>query len=328
MAIKVVIMKKIITVLVSFFLCFFSIQVVYARGAKETSQVVRIVAPNGGPGIAISKLAADTAMIGKTSITYEVVDGADLLQSKILSNEADLAIVPTNLASILYAKTADITYLATVVWGNLYCISTDSNIKTMQDIKGKTIYSFGRGLTPDITVREVFTKNGIDIEKDVKIEYLPSVQDIASVILSGKANIAIIAEPVLSQILTKKSDAHIICNIQEEWKHLFGESYPQAGLIVRNSFLKQNSQFIKTFLEKLKSSITWINDNPAQAAEYASKIMNLPPVPVVQKAIPGLTISFASARESKQALEKYFTVLSQTDIKFIGGKLPAEDFYY
>lgn len=316
--------KKIFT----FFVVAFLGLSVFAFGKKEEPFSVKLVAPNGGPAIAISKLVFEKTKIANANIEYEIVEGAELLQARIISGEADIAVVPSNLAAILHAKGADITYLATLVWGNVYCLSNNPDIKDFASLKGKTICSFGRGMTPDLTVREVLNKNVIRPDTDVKIEYLASVADIASAFLSGKAETVIIAEPVLSQVLSKKANAKLVFDVQKEWEKLFGESYPQAGVIVKNELLKTKKDFVDKFLVEVEKNLNLVNSNPKLASEEATAVMKLPPATIVEKAIPGLNLKFVSAKESRNALENYFSILEKINPKFIGGKMPAKDFYY
>lgn len=299
----------------------------FAAGKTEPPSAIKVVVPNGGPAIALSKMAFEKTKVNGVDVDYEIVEGAELLQARILSNEADIAAVPTNLAAILNAK-SDAVYVGTIGWGNLYCVSTDASIKTPADLKGKTLYSFGRGMTPDLTAREVLAENGIDAEKDIKIEYLPAVSDVSQAFLAGKAATALIAEPVLSLVLSKKQNAKVVMDVQAEWKKAFGENYPQAGLIVKKDFLKKNKKFIDAFLKEVETSLVWVNANAAEAAEHAASIMTLPPAPIVAAAIPKLNLHFVSAKESRKAFEHYLEVLAKADVKFIGGKMPNEDFYY
>lgn len=280
------------------------------------------------PSIAIAK-----ALIKKTKIAgirpqYEILDGADLLQARLLSEEADIAILPTNLAAILYAKGLAIKYLGTISWGNLYCISCDENVKTLQDLNAKTIYSFAKGMSPDLTLREILSKNSFKLDTDLNFEYLASVSDVAVAFLSGKAKTAIIAEPFLSFVLEKKAETKIVFDLQLEWKKLFSESYPQSCIVARADFIETHKDFISDFLSEVEESINWIKANPYELAENARKFINLDDTTAIVNAIPRLQLYFVNAQKSKKALENYFTILAKTNTKFIGGKMPDEDFYY
>ena len=311
-------MKKIYS---SFFFLFVGLSLLFAGGTKEKSVndsfKVKVVLPAGAPAAALSKLVYEKTQFDNSETEYEVVSGPELLQARVLSGEADIIAVPTNLASVLYSKQKNIKLLAPIVWGNLYFISSEP-VSSIADLKGKTIYSFGRNNTPDLTAREVLKKNGIDPDKDVSFEYL-----------SGKAKYALAAEPSLSMIMTKKPNTKIVVDIQEEWKKAFsGASYPQASLIVNAEFLQKHPEYVSAFLDKAKESSEWVKENPQKAAEYASKIAALPPPPILSKAIPKLNIVFVEAGKARPAVEAYLKVLAEADPKFIGGSLPDDAFYY
>ena len=49
-----------------------------------------------------------------------------------------------------------------------------------QDLKGRTILSTGKGTTPEYVLRYLLTKNGLDPDKDVKIEYYSEASEAVS----------------------------------------------------------------------------------------------------------------------------------------------------
>lgn len=315
-----------------FFFLFVGIGLLFAGGSKEKvskdSFKVKIVMPSGAPAIALSKLVYEKVQFENSETVYEVLSGPELLQARLISGEADLAIVPTNLASVLYSKQKNIKLLGSIVWGNLYCIS-DEPLSSIEDLRGKTIYSFGKNNAPDLTVREILKQNGIDPDKDVSFEYVSAAGDIPPAFISGKAKLAVAAEPSLSMIMTKKPETKIVLDIQAEWKKFFdGASYPQASLIVNAEFLKKHPEYITAFLTEVKESAVWVNKNPQNAGEYSSKIAALPPPPILSKAIPKLNIAFVEAEKACPTIEAYLKVLAGTNPKFIGGSLPDEAFYY
>ncbi|UTC74940.1 ABC transporter substrate-binding protein [Treponema sp. OMZ 792] len=315
-----------------FFLLFVCFGVLFAGGTKEKLEKdnfnVKVVMPSGAPAVTLSKLVYEKMQFDNSKTEYEVLSGPELLQARVLSGEADIAIVPTNLASVLYSKQKNIKLLAPIIWGNLYVISSET-ISSVSDLKGKTLYSFGRNNAPDLTVREVLKKNGIDPDKDVSFEYVAAASDIPPAFISGKAKFAVSAEPSLSMIMTKKPGTKVIADIQAEWKKFFdGASYPQASLIVNSEFAKKHPEYVKAFLDKAKESSEWVNTNPQKAAEYASQIATLPPPPILSKAIPKLNIAFVEVEKARPAVEAYLKVLAETNPKFIGGSLPDDAFYY
>ncbi|MGP1594668.1 MAG: ABC transporter substrate-binding protein [Treponema sp.] len=324
------------------FVAVFCTTAVFAGGKKENAADVethaseklvdataKVVLPGGAPLVCTAKMITEKLPALKTIQTdYEIV-APDTLQARVIAGEADIAIVPSNLAANLYAKGADVQYAGTVVWGILYGVSTEP-VKDIADLKGKTILTFGRGLTPDITVRHLLSASGINPDTDVTFTYVQSAQEAAGVFMSGKETIAVLPEPLVSVVLTKKPEAAVFLDIQQAWKEKFGgeSGYPQAAVIVKGAFAKEYPHYVRTFLQSLADSITWAKNNPEEAAKAAASLQEGVPAPVLAKGIARMNVQFVDAVQSRSALEQYYSVLLQANQKFSGGSLPNDAFYY
>lgn len=302
-----------------------------AGSATKQAMVVHVAVPIGAPGMAISKLAVEKPVfVDSVTTEYEIVKNPSLMQARIISGEADIAIVPTNLAAVLYAKKMPVQLAGSVVWGILYGVTTE-NISSVEDLKGKTVLTLGRGLTPDITVREIVSAAGLTPDEDVRFEYVQASSELAPAFISGKASIAIVPEPMLSMVLTKKPNAKIFLDVQKEWRDRIGgnESYPQASLIVSTKLMEENPAYVKAFLKEFAQAVEWTNAHPQKTAEYATTLSKgMPPAPIIAKAMPRMNIKWKPAAEARPALEAYYKILEKANPKFIGGALPGDNFYY
>lgn len=298
--------------------------------SKAASYTVKAVVPANAPAICIAKMAADNAALAEGAVTeYEVLQAPDMLQARLLSGEADIAIVPSNLSAILYAKGTGIRFAGAVVWGILYGLASEP-VSSIEDLRGKTVITFGRGLTPDVTVRELLNAYGLTPDKDVSFTYVQSGQEAAAAFISGKAPFVILPEPMVSMVLTKKSDAKVFLDVQSAWKEKLGgdSSYPQAVVVVQKSLLENHPDYIKSFLAQLDTSITWAKENPKEAGEAVAKLQKGIQAPLIAKGISRMNMQFVNAEQTRPALERYFSILHKADPKFIGGALPQDDFYY
>ena len=93
-----------------------------ATGTKVTDSIT-IVMPDGGPALAMAYLMKDYQTINGTRVTYKIVDGAQQIRQAIVSGEADLAIMPTNLAATLYNNNFPIKLIGTNSYGLLYLLA-------------------------------------------------------------------------------------------------------------------------------------------------------------------------------------------------------------
>ena len=188
------------------------------NSSAQAAYTVKVVVPANAPAICIAKMASDAAAVADGAVTeYEVLQAPDMLQARLLSGEADIAIVPSNLSAILYAKGTGVRLAGAVVWGILYGLTSES-VNSIEDLKGKTIITFGRGLTPDVTVRELLNAYGLTPDKDVIFNYVQSGQEAAAAFISGKGSFVILPEPMVSMVLTKKSGSKVFLDVQNAWK--------------------------------------------------------------------------------------------------------------
>ena len=144
----------------------------------EVTKIV-IVTPAGGPTLAIlPMLEEDLLEKYNIEIDFKMVSAVNAISADLVSENIDVAIIPTNLASNLYNKGVNYKIAGIATWGNVFLIGNEK-IESIEDIKGKEITSFGQGLTPDLIFKYLLKENGIDAEKDIKINYLAGVSAVA-----------------------------------------------------------------------------------------------------------------------------------------------------
>ena len=159
---------------------------------EETDNVtVRVGAMSGPTAMGMVKLMQD-AENGETANTYNVTmyGTADEITAGIANKTIDIANVPCNLASVLYNKTeGGIKILDINTLGVLYVVETGESIQSVEDLKGKTIYSTGKGTTPEFALNYILRENGIDPETDVTIEYKSEATEVAAALAEADAAI-------------------------------------------------------------------------------------------------------------------------------------------
>jgi NitT/TauT family transport system substrate-binding protein len=312
-----------------------SFGVLFALGNNETDAAppepltVHIMAPSGTPAMAMSGFAAsENELLPGYTHEIEVVKAADLVASKMIKGEADIAVIPSNLASILYNKGVDVKVAGVVVWGNLYVVSADPEA-TWSDMKGQEVYMLGRGLTPDIVLRHLMEKNGLNPEEDLSLNYVGASSELAPAFITGKSQFSIMPEPMLSVVKTKKPDTTVMIDMQQEWSELYGveNGYPQVTLVVSGKFAQENPAYLDVFLDEFARSVTWMGENPTEAGEMGVTLMPDMAAPILAKSLPGCNMVFTPTSDVRNDLINYYNVLLDFDPNTIGGALPGDDFY-
>ncbi|CEO16379.1 ABC transporter nitrate/sulfonate/taurine extracellular solute-binding protein [[Clostridium] sordellii] len=290
---------------------------------------VKVSMPDGLPSIALSKLAFKNKNIKDGyNVNYNIEKTPDNLSTTVMKGEADIAVVPSNMAAIAYNKTKNYEIAGTTGLGSFYLVSND-NIGGFKDLKGKEVVNTGKGLTPDITNKFIIKSNGLN-EKDINFTYVNSANELVPMIVSKKANTAIVPEPALTALKIKNPEIKVVKSLNEEYKNITKSDYgyPQATIIVKSDFAKNNKEFVNLFLEGVKESIIFVNSNPDKAGEYCEKIGVGTKKEVINKSIENANLQFIGVEESIKDYKGYYKILSEYDVKSIGGKIPDEKVFY
>lgn len=299
------------------------------KGEKEENEKteLKVSVLSGPTAISMAKLLEEKPSMGGTDIKYEVVTAPDVMTARIVSKEADFAVVPTNLGAKLHNKGLDYKLAASTVWGVLYLVSSEE-ITSWEDLKDKKIATIGKGLTPDILFRYLATENGMKPDEDFNISYIASPQELAQTMIAGKNTVAVMPEPLLSAVLMKNKDVKVRLDLQKEWEKITGdESYPQSSLIVKGEIVEKYPEIVDEFLNKYKENIGWVNENPAEAGKIIEGLDIGLKAKLAEKAIPGSNLKYVGAKDARSSIEGYLKVLKDFSPDSIGGELPKDEFY-
>lgn len=267
-------------------------------------------------------------------VTFLPWKNPDELRSRIVSGQAQVSAVPTNVAANLYNRGMDVQLISILVWGILYMIGPDGEEITFEDLKGKTIHVPFRGDMPDLVFQYLLQKNNLDITKDVTIEYIATPQEVVQLLASGRAEYAILPEHTASLAVAKANkegqNVKKTMNLQAEWAKVTGKEprIPQAGIIVTGELVRDYPEVIEKLQKQLAQSVQFLNEQPAEGAEILAKYQDGLEAPFIEELIPAINLQFMSAQDAREELEFFFTELATISLDIIGGKLPDEGFYY
>ncbi len=327
-------MKKVLALL-----CLISL-LVFALGGctgNETSQdqkeTVRVAALKGPTGMGLAKLIEENES-GESENHYEftLASSADEILASIIQGEFDIAAVPTNVASILYNKTEGKIQMAAVnTLGVLYVLSTDESIESIADLEGRTVYSTGQGAVPEIAFNYVLEQNGLTPGEDVTIEYRSEHSELAALMASGEAEIALLPQPFVTSVLNQNENVKVVLDLTQEWNKVTeGKSDLTMGcIVVQKEFAEEHPQEMKAFLEEYQASVEYITNeaNLNDAAELVEKA-DIIQAAVAKKALPECNIVFIVGEEMKSISDGFLQVIYDSVPALVGGALPEEDFYY
>lgn len=292
---------------------------------------IKIAGLKGPTTMGMVKLMSD-AENGEAEQDYQVetFGTADEIVPKLVSGDIDVAAVPANLASVIYNNTGGKIQVAAInTLGVLYVVETGDTVQSIEDLRGKTVYSTGKGTTPEFALNYVLQQNGLDPATDLTIEFKSEATEVAAMLGEGTEGIAVLPQPYVTAVQMQNENVRTALDLTEEWDKVATDGSLVTGvLIARTEFIEQNEEAFKAFLEDYKASIEYVNANTAEAAALVAQYGIVEQEAVAEKALPACNITYIDGAEMKEKLSGYLGVLYDQLPESVGGALPADDFYY
>lgn len=304
-----------------------------SSAVAEERADVRVGGLKGPTAMGMVKLMEEDAA-GTTANDYEftLAGSADEINPLLIKGELDIAAVPTNVASVLYNKTeGQVEILALNTLGVLYVVENGNTIQSVEDLRGKTIYSTGKGATPEYALNYILGENGLTAGTDVTVEYKSEHSELASLLAAGQADLAVLPQPFVTSVLAKNPDVRIALNLTEEWDKVTedGSKLTMGALVVRKDFAESNPEAVRNFLKEYQASTQYVTDE-ANLDDAAALIeqYGIISAAVAKQALPYCNIVCITGEEMRTAAEGFLSILAKANPQSVGGTLPAEDFYY
>ena len=305
-----------------------------AETKDQPSQPVTIrVGSMKGPTSMGLLFLMEEAQKGKADGSYEfkMAVQADELLPLMVKGELDIALLPANVAAILYQKMeGQLAVIDINTLGVLYIVTGNSSITSMEDLKGRTIYLTGKGTTPDYVLRYLLAENGLT-EEDCKLEYRSEATEVAALLSQNPEAVGLLPQPFVTAACAQNEALSVVLDMNQEWRKLQGEegSRMVTGVtVVRKDFLEDHEEAVKKFMKAHQESAKKVNSEPEIGARLAVEAGIIAKETIAQKAIPACNITYIDGEAMRQALSGYLSVLYEQNPVAVGGELPMEDFYY
>lgn len=331
-------MKRITALMAGMMLC---LSLMTGCGSNP-DESVKITVLKGPTAMGMVKLMEDSKEQSTDGSKYEFsIAGSidEITPNLLVQGKIDIAAVPANMAAVFYNNAdAGIQVLAIHTLGSFYIAETGDEIHSVSDLKGRTIYSSGKGAVPEYALRHVLSANGIDPDKDVTIEWKSEHSEcVAALAASGTgSDIALLPQPFAANAQMKNDGIRLALDLTKEWEKIQEEAVAQGGsgsalitgvLVARTEFVKENKEAVSAFMDSYKNSVEYVNNNIQEAALLIGDY-DIVPAEVAEKALPYCNITFIEGSEMRDKLSGYLKVLMEQNPKAVGGALPDEEFYY
>ena len=272
---------------------------------------------------------------GNTYNNYTMtVDGIDYsaLAASLNENTYQIITCPSNVAAILYNNEdlqCDVKVISINNTGLLYVVTTDPSIQSLEDLKGRTVYSIGEGGPPEYTFEYLMDKSGLS--DDVNLSFRSTPFEVVNLLQDEENSIALLPQPFVEVAKLLVENLNVPIDITAEWDKWNTDSKAESITtvsVVRTDFLEQHEQAVMEYLKLAKQSTDYTLSHVEEAAAWTEEFETFMNPEVAVDAIPQCNICTLTGEEMKEKLSGFIDIMYNFNPDAVGGKIPDDDFYY
>jgi NitT/TauT family transport system substrate-binding protein len=282
----------------------------------------------------------DVVIQSATPVAYPVI--MKLLQSEKIrksinikelkvweETEKHLAWVANGKADISFSalitsaklRNSDVKIPALFVWDNFVILTRGYKAKDLSDLIGKTIHTplFEEAPPAKIT-KYLIQASGLNPD-DFNFEYgnpFGRPEKIFADFVTGVADTVILREPEASyaiKTMQDRGETISIISYSDIWNKYnegFG-SFPNAGIVLKGEFVRNNPEVTEVLLDELKKAIDWVNENRQESARLSFDMMRQP-VDKIELFLDRVNFKYVSGDELVDKVKSYFDILTKQGI--------------
>jgi NitT/TauT family transport system substrate-binding protein len=214
-------------------------------------------------------VAQEQDLFKKHNVDVEVITsrgGGEAMKAYI---SGDVQIVATGFPEVglMRAKNVDVELFfaqtSRVPFGMI--ARKDENIKSVADLKGKTIAVTSPGSLTANLARYFVKEAGLDPDKDVSLVSVGGGGEILGALKSGKADAAMLFEPFVT-IGIQQGFATMLVDVPAKL-----DAFSSSPLSISKAFVDKSGKDAQGVFDALAEALAYIHDNPSGSFDIAKK---------------------------------------------------------
>lgn len=199
--------------------------------------------------------------------------GADAVMTSVLSNQCNIGFAGPEAAIYVYNEGkedyTEVFAQLTKKDGSLLISRNKDENFNWKKLKGKTIIPGRKGGVPYMTLEYVLKKNGLDPQKDLKLDDSIKFDLMAGAFTAGNANYVTLFEPTAS-LTEAQGKGYIVASVGEEAGEI-----PYTAYFAKKSYIENNQEIIQNFTDAIYKGQQWVKEHTAN--EIATNIQSFFP---------------------------------------------------
>ncbi len=298
-----------------------------------TGRKLTLHGPPAGPSVILVHVAESNGLADLVSeLRFDRYRNPDMVRTGFVTGRWELAATPSYVAANLGNRGVPVRLMNIMTWGLLYVISAREDVAKIEDLRGETVAMPFKADMPDLVFQYIARQKGMKAGSDYQLNYVADPFQGLQMLVSGRVDHVVLPEPAATASLLKGAQSGKrltrAISLQQSWGEVTGgpAAIPQAGMTVRESLLEEMPGLPARLNAAITRSTEWVVSNPAKAGRLAQAHLGVK-APMIERSIPHGNFRLRTAGAARPEIERFYTILAETNPAIIGGRLPDASFY-
>jgi NitT/TauT family transport system substrate-binding protein len=251
--------------LLSFFFLMLPQTPLRAQPSTQSLNIAYVAVSGTQAGLWVAKEAGLFRKHGLDTKLVYIAGGSRVIQS-MLGGDIQIAAAAPSSAVDATLSGADLVTVAGMVNVAAFYLVVRPEIKSIQDLRGRPVGVTRYGASTDFTLRHLLRKSGLEPDRDVPVLQLGGQIELAAALESGRIVGAITAPPAMVKM--EHSGGKVLVAPRS-----IGLRFPHVGIVARKSYLQNNRDTVKRFLQAYSEGVALLIRDKEAAKKFLQPYM-------------------------------------------------------
>lgn len=204
------------------------------------------------------------------SVSESTAGNAQNCVSALVTGDAPIAILASDIIVVAAARQLPITYVAPLITIPTYSLVVGPSIKTWNDLRGKVVLVTNKEDITAITLRKLAQAQKMDWLKDFNILTSGTSQLRTTALISGNAQGALLTQPF--DVYAQRQGMHVLARGSDVLRN-----WVSNGIAVNPTWAAAHRPELVRFLRVVRDSVVYAYAHPADAVAIMSRKLRIEP---------------------------------------------------
>ena len=200
------------------------------------------------------------------AVDLSFIEGSSRATAAMLGGSVDILVMAGPAAVTAARQGGDVVMVAGCLNTSVFRLMADPSIKTMADLRGKTVAITSLGTSDEFLLKKLLSSNGLAANTDVQIVQARDAAGQVAILRAGQVQAALLSPP--NDLIARKGGAIVLADTVP-----MKLAYQATGVATTRAYLRSHRPEVLAFVRSMAEAIRRIKTDRAFAESIMGKYL-------------------------------------------------------